>query len=727
MRLQLASQVLRERRALFWGAVAAAGWLGLALLIQGLLLAAWRFGADSPGLAFKPVDAAPFQPLPEGDWRLPPGATVGGLLASGISLDAAMYPALEWRIEAHAQPLDIEVAWATIGALDRPKSIMFRVPPANHDRRERLQLAGAPGWSGTIARLGVVVRSAGGGMPVTVGTPRLVAASPANALAWLRDEWFAGRPAVRAAEQPLRVVPLVLWLMLALAGTGLSLWTLRARMTPGAFAASLVGAAAVFAGAALMIGVQVLAHQVLPARPTLSGLLSVALLVVVAGARGARDEGWPALARWQWALVAASVGLVTVFDRWLALGTAVAAGILALPQSKLPLARRAMFAVLFVGALVLGAAAQGLLGSPALPVGWALRDPTPILASRLVEAGLPATLAAAAGLLWILWPNQAARKVAMERAGLALVFFLPLIALAHATGALGHAGWWATVSGLVALGAWASLSAPLPERMPQRLRAIPLEERSAPVRRLYAAAALAFRDSAAAGQINEARRHLERLREIADDATETHWARLALTLAEGRVEALDAPALASYAALLERLPLTGEAIAAEQLHFTLFELAWQRGDLAALERLREHLRPGAVRTRLEARLALEREGAEAMWRVLEAAGFPQELVFERIECALLLNDLERAKQALDAAGLQIQSLPGQCYLARLKLRALGPAAVEQEITKLVTWNHEFGLAQVAAAELYRAKGQPEAAAVRIAFARRLAPEFWMIR
>ncbi len=721
------------RRAFLAGVCAAVLAVILSLIAQVLLLGAWRIGATAPALGFGAAPAASLQALPTGEWRLPPDQAVGGIVANALAIDARTLPGLQLRVEAHRAPVDIEVGWTRLAAGDRPATLRFRVPPSLHDHTVRLQLAGARGWNGTVTRLAFVVRAPAAGTTLTLTAPEPIPATPGAALAWWVDAAFADRPALlgtegdaaRTARQAERVLPAAVWLALASGVLWLGYAVIGRRSSPRALAMALLGSASTLVLVGMALGVAMLMLQVLPARSTLLGLLATGALVLAASLEAAPRPTPVALA--VGALGAALLVLV-----WLAPGpgvaTAIAAAVLAAPERQAWRVRSIVVGALLVLALALGAHAQGLTAA-FLPSGvLPLRDPTgPLLA--FLPWALPALgVLFGALLLASQWPRGASPAALDTRALVAAFAYGSGVLLALALGEAGETGFLLPLALLVALTLRTRLVAPLPDQATATEATVPLTERSAAVQALYRAATNAFLDCAARRELREALRHLDRMQEIAPEQSDTHWARLALTLAgTSRGDAAEAAGERSYRLLAERLSagaLTLDAVKPEQVHFTLFEAAWPRDDLSVLASLASCLPEGLTRLRTQARLALAQGGAPGLWRWLGEQGFPPELVLERIECALLIGDLEAAKSALDASGIPLASPAGQCYYLRLLLRVRGPAATEAEILKQVTWQPDLAPAQMAMAELLAAQGKRDAARVRLAQAERCEAAFW---
>lgn len=681
-----------------------------------------------PTPEFQAVPAAPLVRASDGSWQLPAGASTGGSTASALDLRAATLPALQTRIDAHALPIEIEIAWARLGALDRPTSQRYRLEPSSEPRTHVLQLVGQREWTGTIARLAVVVR-AGGTSAVPLGFElRPVAAAPGDAVSWLIEEWFDERPALRGAAQPVRVLPLSLWwavgvALLALLTVGVSRWQ------PAAWTARFIAGQGVVLVATLVLSALIGLARIGTHPVT---VLSVALVAVAVGAatRGiaapadqaarSRPMAWGGTAAAA-LVILASLGRGGV---WLAAATGLAALVL-VGRERLGRWRWLVPLASFLALLAVLAAVQGYLRwagvDPAtLP---RLADPTVPLGQAAVSAWPLVGMAAVSLALTVLWPGTLGSAARLGTLLLAAAAAVGVAAVAAASGVAPHGTLLAPVACWLVVAGGLRARDPLPETASAAAEARPrrLHERSEQARALYAAAIGAMYECAARGDLGEARRHLDRAADIAADENEVLWGEVALALAQGQ----SSRAEPAYRTLLSRIPLTDGAVSAEQMHFSLHELAWALDDVAALERIQSTLGSASVKARIAARCALEREGADAMWRALDAAAFPHELALEQIECALLRNDVEAAKAALERSGIPVDSVAGQCYVARLKLRVQGAAHAEKDIYRLATWHPELAPAEVAVGELLAAKGDAAGARVRFERARALDAAFWV--
>lgn len=710
------------------GVAAAVVALVLALAAQLLLLGAWRLGLVVSTPEFQAVPAAPLVRAADGSWQLPAGASAGGIIASALDLRAETRPALRLRVDAHALPIEIEIAWARLGALDRPVSQRYRLEPSSEPRTHMLQLVGHRDWAGTIARLAVVVRASGASPVPLAFEPRSVAAAPGDAISWLIEEWFEARPALRGAGQPVRALPLSLWwavgvALLALLTAGVSRWR------PAAWTARFIAGQGIVLVAALVLSALIGLARV-GIHPVT--MLAVALVAVAVGAatRGVLAPKHQAarsrLLAWG-GLAAAALVILASLGRggvWLAAATGLAALVL-LGRERLGRWTWLVPLVGFLTLLAMLAAVQGYLSwagvePAALP---RLADPTVPLGQTAVSAWPLVGIAATSLALTVLWPGTPGAGTRLGTLLLAAAVALGVIAVAAASGVPPHGTLLAPVACWLVVAGWSRLQDPLPETASEAADEGPrtLHERSQQARALYAAAIGAMYECAARGELGEARRHLDRAAEIAADESEVLWGQVALALAQGQLSRAE-PA---YRALLSRVPLSDGAVSAEQMHFSLHEMAWALDDVVALERIQSTLGSAPVKARIAARCALEREGADAMWRTLEAAAFPPELAPEQIECALLRNDVEAAKAALERSGIPIDSVAGQCYVARLKLRVLGAAHAEKDIYRLATWHPELAPAEVAVGELLAAKGDVAGARVRFERARALDAAFWV--
>jgi hypothetical protein len=109
-------------------------------------------------------------------WRFVPGADPS-LISPLLELDARRYAAIEIRLANTTRSRDAQLFFAgPDGRIDEQRSVRWTLSPTSAAETYRVDLAGQPGWAGTITRLRLDPVGVGDGGEVRVEWVRLLAA-----------------------------------------------------------------------------------------------------------------------------------------------------------------------------------------------------------------------------------------------------------------------------------------------------------------------------------------------------------------------------------------------------------------------------------------------------------------------------------------------------------------------------------------------------------------------
>ncbi len=130
----------------------------------------WRFDAGPQGWRAANLDSQRF----ERGWRAVP-ASDPWLLSPLLDIDADGYRAVEIRMASGGRTRDAQLFFAgPDGALDEARSLRWTLAETDAPTTYRLELRGAPGWDGRIARLRIDPVGVGDGGTLLVEWVRLV-------------------------------------------------------------------------------------------------------------------------------------------------------------------------------------------------------------------------------------------------------------------------------------------------------------------------------------------------------------------------------------------------------------------------------------------------------------------------------------------------------------------------------------------------------------------------
>ncbi len=708
---------LADRRGLVTGLLACLASLLLALLLQILLLGGWRIGQADIRLAMSSPSGSSALVDGEGQIQWQPQQPPSIVVARNLDLNASALLALEFEAGPNPFPLQIELAWTSTRDLRRAQSQVFTIPAATSARRLVLNLRGHPAWDQRITSVALALRAQANTPAWTTGPIELRAASITGAAGLTFRHWFSKDPPLTSPEQGGRILPLIVWLALAsILAIGIGHLATR-RKQPVPRAATLSGILlSTFVLAALLALAQApgslhRAAHLLPFGWLLLALCSGTLALQL---RSDRREAlfWGGLCALSFMLLAAYQPRLAGISLLTMLAAALVHRHGQLLKPILPLA-------ILLPPMLASGLAQGFLGSAAWlkQVGLHLRDPSLWLGEALMDQATLIYPVLTLALVSWLWPCPSGhprwQPAALVGAYVALLAMLGLAAT-DAPPPEPSLLLWPTLLmlGLAALPALRQVAAHAAELRPQARSEADLSDQA---RRLFEASLGAFVEDMTQDRPGEAKRHWQRLQALAPEATATLWAELGLGIKEGRL----AQVRASFEQLRMRWPL-----ASDQHRFTLLEYAWLTRDAEALKALIPAAPTGPTRAKAAAWLALREAGPKAALAALGPEPGAEMLVLERAELCLLLDDLPGTQQALEASGIPIESIAGQCYVNRLGLRALGPAHYALKIQQQATWYPELAIAQVAMGELLLKQGDREGAAARFRHALKLDPGLW---
>lgn len=700
----------------------------LVLLVQLLLLGAWRSGPRLESLDLRPVTGSrvvQFNGAPAVRFDAAQQSAVA--VASDFNLRASDVLAVRLHLADGYGAARIAFAWRNLEERRTSANTSIAIADTSQQRTAVIPLAGHARWQGTVIQAALSsepVRQELDTDPNVLLLSRLelIPATPWGALRLLAATWFERSGAVVVeGSGATRVLPLSIWLA-SIAAATLLLIAFWHRREPTARAAAL-------RIAAVMLGVVALAMTLLAGgwpgitRTIFGGTLAALALVVVGAPWQAQAEAAP---RRRWLL---SIGLVA----GAALLAPTAAAVAVLPLLLLAGAARlpgwvptSAGLIALLPALALGAVAQRLI--PAPTVLQPLADPTQgVLSVASAAVGLPA-LVVLMLLGHRLWPaapatpridRMAAAALTWALLGAICVFAVPrLAAIRPDAGALVA----------VLLPALACLPLVLAPRLNTVATATALAESealtgateadlSADALALLQGHAERVRQHLADRKAASARTAVKQMVAMAPAARQTAFAQLQVALAEGRLTEAH-----GYAARLARHapPSADEADA-------LLDYAARAGEYADVIALAARASGTADNLRRLATAHLLTEGPEAAINCFAQSPIGGSMPLDVAELFLLRDDNGNTQRALAASDIPLESELGQAYYMRLGLRALGPAAFEAKIQKLVTWAPKVGAAQAAMGELLMRQGNAAGARSRIELALQLDPALWPLR
>jgi hypothetical protein len=133
----------------------------------------WRFERFSAGWRAANVTGEHF----DGGWRFVPGVD-SSLTSPLLELDARRYAAIEIRLANATRTHDAQLFFAgPDGLIDEGRSVRWTLMPTGEAHTYRIDLAGQPGWAGTITRLRFDPVGVGDGGQVRLEWVRLLAAN----------------------------------------------------------------------------------------------------------------------------------------------------------------------------------------------------------------------------------------------------------------------------------------------------------------------------------------------------------------------------------------------------------------------------------------------------------------------------------------------------------------------------------------------------------------------
>jgi hypothetical protein len=132
----------------------------------------WRFERFSAGWQATNIANAYF----DGGWRFVPGADPS-LTSPALELDARRYVAIEIHLANATNTRDAQLFFAgSNGLVDEQHSVHWTLRPTSEADTYRIDLAGQPGWTGTITRLRIDPVGVGDGGEIRVEWVRLLSA-----------------------------------------------------------------------------------------------------------------------------------------------------------------------------------------------------------------------------------------------------------------------------------------------------------------------------------------------------------------------------------------------------------------------------------------------------------------------------------------------------------------------------------------------------------------------
>jgi hypothetical protein len=720
----------------------------LTLFVQTILLSGWHLGAPLSTLTLNPSNTG-VKKNSDGELTYTFPGTASVAATSSISVGTDQVLALDVNVNRVPEQAVMTIGWVSTRDLKRPPSLMVQLPPTNLPKRYTVLLRGHPQWRDNVTQMAVALNAPTSSSGVTISSVELVSATPFSSLALAAQQWFGDRTVLSANNTAQRILPLTAWLALAccLAFAAI-VWV--SRDTPSNRAHMIVGATLTLMLIALFIAL------ISPSAFTLSR----AALAWIAAALAicATASPWHAVfaqipdeipetikARFQrhdfliaLLLAATFSALAVVLGGWWMSWIAIIVLIL-LAGHRFPEIVKRFLPLLFFAPIVLA----GLVLQQAFPAFFplsdlrsSLSDPSATLAGIANRgAGIPVFLIGAFVANRV-WPSALGSPRYSGIAGVAAWYVLLFTVLALAVPALAQrlaaqtgAVW--VVLPLIA-SVWLFVIPGFKTRNEDGTVTVNNQKTendlSNIVRSLFDGALGSFNQAIGSERSGTALAPLMRMREIAPASLITHAANVRYALASNDLNS----AKESFALLknlpIESLPVDAVPAVVQYAHRTL-DYATVLAYAPALEQSVANIRIVAYAQLMSAQdTDAERETArQSAIETLKAFADPLEFAREIVELHLLADEWQLAQQALGQSGIEIASLPGQTYVARLGMRAASPEAYADSTQKNAMWHPDLGILQAALGDLLRLQGNATGARARYMLAVKLDAGLWALQ
>jgi hypothetical protein len=730
-------------RAHWQGTLIAVAAVLIALLLQITVLSGWHLGAPISALQLNPVNTGVTKNS-SGDLVYAFKGEAAVAATGSISVGTSQMLAITVDVNRVPDQTSLTVGWLSTRDLKRPPSLLVRLPATNLPAQYTVLLRGHPQWQDNVAQIAVALTAPTGSGAVTVSNVEIVPATPLSSVALAAQEWFGNNTLLSPTKTTERILPLALWLSFAAVLSVLGIVWVSGR------AAKI--RIQMLVGAAIALGLIAFFSALIAPTPFRFSSAAVAWIASALAICACASPWHAVLAQISDEVPEQLQTFVKRYDFKLALAFALLFAALAillggqgmiwiapvvvfllLARRAPELMRRLLPLLFFLPIVLAGAVLHGAVPWPELATSLrgALSDPSATLAGLVSRgAGIPAFLIGAF-VAHRAWPSAPDAPRFSAIAGLATWYVLLGITFAMAVPAVARqlaAGTGAVWVILPLIASVALLLAPAFKTRSEVADVKVVEQKtehdlSDVVRSLFDGALGSFDQAVIGERTGGALAPLMRMREIAPASLITHAANLRYALATN-----DLPRAAdSYALLkaktIEELPAKACEAMVQYAHGT--------SDFATVLSHAKALPPSAPLTRIVAYTQLMNTGkddAEAGRQVaiatLMAHPEPREFAREITELHLIAHEWELAQKSLALSGIEIESLPGQTYVSRLGMRAVGPQNYRTAVEKNAVWHPGLGVVQAAMGDLLLAQGNAVGARARYLLARKLDAGLW---
>ncbi len=719
-----------------------------ALFVQTILLSGWHLGTRMSTLPLNPTNAGVKKNSDEQlTYTFPGVASIAATNSISVSTDQVL--ALTVNVNRVPDQTVMTVGWVSTRDLKRPPSLLVPLPATNLPKRYTVLLRGHPQWRDNVTQIAVALNAPANSGAVTISSVDVVSATPFSSIVLAAQQWFGDKTILSANATAQRILPLTAWLVLSccLAFAAI-MWT--SRDAPANRARMMVGATLTLTLIALFCAL-ISPNAFTLSRAALAWIAAALAICVTA-------SPWHALfaqipddipetihARFQQynfaiaALLAVALAVLAIaLGGWWMSWIAIVVLILLVGRRFSELVKRFLPVLFFVPIVFAGLVLQQALPSifPWPNLRSALTDPSATLAAIANRgAGVPAFLIGSFVANRV-WPSAFASPRYSGIAGVAAWYVLLFTVLVLAVPAMAQRLAADTGAAWVVLPLIASVVLFVMPGFKTRSddNAVKVNDKKTEndlsdiVRSLFDGALGSFNQAIGSERSGGALAPLMRMREIAPASLITHAANVRYALVSNDLNR----ATESYGLLknatLESLPTDAAPAVVQYAHRTQ-DYATVLSYAPTLEKSVANVRILAYAQLMAAHDSdAERESARQLaLETLRAFAEPREFAREIAELHLLADEWQLAQQALVQSGIDIASLPGQTYVARLGMRAASPGQYADTTQKNAMWHPDLGVLQAAMGDLLRLQGNSNGARARYLLAVKLDAGLWALQ
>jgi hypothetical protein len=716
----------------------------LALLAQITLLSGWHLGAPLSTLALNPVNAG-VKKNTDGAlvYAFPGTASVAA--TSSISAGTDQILALTVNVNRVPDQTVMTVGWVSTRDLKRPPSLLVRLPPTNLPKSYTVLLRGHPQWQDNATQMAVALSAPANSGAVTITSVDVIPATPFSSIALAARYWFGEKTILSPTTSAQRILPLTAWFVLACCAA-FALIILRSRGVPTDRAHMVVGAAIAFMLIALFSAL-IAPDAFTLSRSALSWIAASLAICMCASPWHAITAQMPddipktvkaRIQQYDFAIAAslalAMSMLAIALGGW-SMSWIAAVVLILLVDRRFPEMSKRFLPLLFFAPIVF----TGVMLQGSLPWLWpelraSLVDPSATFAGIANRSAGVTAFLIGAFVANRAWPSAFDSQRYSRVAGVAawyvllstvLILAMPLTAqrLAAGTGA----AWVALpLVACVALFVMPAFKTRTAHDAVATTYQKTENDLSNIVRSMFDGALGSFNQAISSERSGTALAPLMRMREIAPASLITHAANLRYSLTSNDLNR----ATESYAILkssaIESLPDDAATAIVKYAHNTS-DYATVLSHAPTLEQSATHTRILAHAQLIGALDADAEAGRQAALTTLRAFPDQSEFAREITELHLLVDEWQLAQQALALSGIDIASLPGQTYVARLGMRATSPHPYADTTQKNAMWHPDLGILQAAMGDLLRLQGNANGARARYLLAVKIDASLWVLQ